>query len=779
MSRRGVIATILILQAFSLAGQPLFRLRTTDEPTPRKEIIPREGEVHIPVILVEFADVPLTLTDPLAHFQAMMNESGYSEDGATGSVRDYFLENSAGIFQPVFDVYGPVTLEKNMAYYGKDIILNGERIDDTAPELALVEACTQLDEEVDFSVYDKDQDGVVDLCIFFFAGYDQAAGGPSNAIWSHHWSIQEATDESLRELLFDQVKLGAYFCSAELDGKQGTNPMGIGIPCHEMGHALGLPDFYDVNGSVDGLAGGLYYFSLMCRGLYNNEGRTPPYLNALERYLLGWLPEIPELPEGAVTLGPVHQKQAYLIPTALEGEYFLVETRDGTGWDSPMPEGLLVYHVDRSARMLGELSALDLWENWRTYNSVNNLGNHPCFYIIPSGDPSSLNYGQAYNASSLVFPGSGRQYSYEPIDWEGESTGVQLACIENENGFSRFRVLRDAGANINGIVRNIVGKPVADVTIGLEGSEESVQTDADGFFLLPMEGEGSFTLTAAKNGYLDESVPFRIKEGTRANSIFIQLHTPGEAAHSTLEKYDPEKESASFYLPTAIGAVRFSAEELCEMSGRQLTQVICYPYIQMQDEDLGDLYVTVDFGPVRVLNKKVENPKLGEFRRVTVDLTEENLRIPEGIDIYIGYGFEKAGGNYPVSGVYPGTRGNCYWTEFSLEQSSWNYLHSPSLGQYLDLMLSADSWEMPASSLDQMGYVYIDPGTGSYHSGDNFTPTLLTPPYVHVKEVEWNWDGGVLKTSSFILSKGTHILVANVTYEDGRREKLQMKVKVN
>lgn len=777
MRVRGVISALLLLQASCLWGQGVFRLKA-DAPPQDKEIIPRRGEVHIPVILLEFADVPLTLETPLEHFQDMLNLPGYSENGATGSVRDYFLENSDNQFQPVFDVFGPVKLDKKMAFYGKDILLNGLR-DDSAPEKALLEACALLDEEVDFSLYDKDQDGIVDLCIFYFAGYDQAAGGSTDAIWSHHWSIQDSADQADRDALFDEVKLGAYFCSSELDGNSGTRPNGIGICCHELAHTLGLPDFYDVNEAENGYAGGLYEFSLMCRGLYNNEGRTPPYMNALERSLLGWLTDIPEIPEGPVVLGPVQHRQAFRIPTQTEGEYFLVESRNGTGWDSPMPEGLLIYHVDQSERLVGELPASALWQDWRKYNSINNFGSHPCFYIIPSANPSSLNYGAAYNASSLVFPGASRRHAYEPVDWEGEWTGIQLTCMENENGISQFRVLRETGAHVNGLVRNSAGKPVADVTIGLEGSLNTVKTGADGFFLLPMEGEGSFTLKASKNGYLDASVPFSTREDSRISCVFIQLHTPGEAKHTLLEKYDPQKTAGSFSESVAIGAVRFTPEELCTLSGRQLTEVVCFPYITSRDEEMGDMYVTVDFGPVRVLNKKVENPALGEFRRIAVDLTEENLRIPEGIDVYIGYGFEKADGNTPLSAVYPGSKGNSYWSEFSLEKSAWKELQSASLGQHLDLMLSADAGEVPAPSLPQMGYVCIDPGKGSYRSGETYTPALLVPDYVKLHQVEWSWDGSLLKSNSFTLSKGTHVLQASIVYEDGRREKLQMKVKVN
>lgn len=745
-----------------------------------QQVIPRVGEVHIPVVILEFSDVHFTLEEPLQHFQDMLNLPGYNVNGATGSVRDYFTDNSLHLFTPVFDVFGPVTLDKKMAYYGKDIIKNGKRIDDTAPEEALLDACRLLDEEVDFSIYDQDEDGLVDLCIFYFAGTDQAEGGPADAIWSHHWNIQDAMEPQTRDALFDEVKLGAYFCSAELGGATGDHPMGIGISCHEMAHALGLPDFYDVNEGQDGYAGGLYDFSIMCRGLYNNEDRTPPYLNALERMLLGWIQEIPELPEsGEVVLGPVQHNQAYLIPTRTEGEFFLVESRNGTVWDAPLPEGLLVYHVDRSERNVGDVPAIELWDNWRKYNNINNLGTHPCFYIIPSSDLTSLNYGSAFlNSSSLVFPGASRQLAYEPMDWEGEWTGVQLTCIENEKGLSRFRVVRNRGSQVSGMVRNTAGKPVPDVTVTLDGSSVFVKTGSEGFFVLPLEGEGPFTLKVSKNGYLDAFLPFGFKEGSRIASVMVEMRTPGDADYTALEKFDPDKASGAFHESVAIGAVRFTAQELRNLGGRQLTEVVCYPNITSQDEEVGDMYVTVDFGPVRVLNKKVENPALGEFRRIVVDLREENLRIPEGLDVYIGYGFEKATGNNPLSVVYPGNRGNSYWSQFSLEQSSWNELYSSTGGMYMDLMLSAGAGEVPAISLDQMGYVYIDSGKDIYRTGERFTPALKVPKHIRVHEVEWMWDGSVLSSSAFSLSKGDHLLVASIIYEDGRREKLQTMVKV-
>lgn len=732
-------------------------------------IIPTQGTVHIPVIVLEFSDVKLSVEDPEQHFGNMLNQEGYSAFEATGSVADYFRDNSAGRFRPVFDVYGPVTLAKKMAAYGKDIIKNGERIDDTAPEMALTDACTILDNEVDFSEYDADGDGTIDLVIFYFAGYDQADGGPADAIWSHHWNacIQE---ENIENQLFDGVSVGPYFCASELRGGQGLQPCGIGPSCHELAHALGLPDLYDTDGGTGGYAGGLYGFSLMGSGLYNNAGRTPPHLNALELNLLGWRGEIPVIPSGQVSVGPVQRGAAFRIPTETEGEFFILESRDGSRWDSPLPEGLLIYHVD--------MSDGQLWENWREHNAINSDGSHPCFYLIPSSDPASLNYASAFNPSSIIFPGSSRRLWYDPVDWKGERGGVQITNIHYSGGESHVTVLRDAGANVNGTVLNTSGAAVSGVKVS--AGDLFTETDASGFFMLPIADESrSFSLEFSKSGYEAHTQEVSLLEGERTTCIMAVLHTPGEAKTDLLSKYDSSGTSAYYPVAGAIGAVKFSADELAGLSGRQLRSIDFYPNIGTL-EGLGDLYVTVDFGPVRVLSFKVENPSLGEFKRVSANISEANLRIPEGIDVYVGYGFSEAGENYPISVVYPGSKGNSYWSEFSLEGSSWNEMYSATLGHYMDIMLSASASEVPGKTLADLGYTTIDTGNGNFRAGELFSPSLILPAHLVADEVQWSWDSARLRTEgAFRLVSGEHLLEAVVRYADGRSEKLSVKINVN
>ena len=58
------------------------------------------------------------------------------------------------------------------------------------------------------------------------------------------------------------------------------NPLGVW--CHEFGHELGLPDYYDTDGSSEGKPLGNYG-----RWFLGNNGETPVYFSVL-RYWLGW-----------------------------------------------------------------------------------------------------------------------------------------------------------------------------------------------------------------------------------------------------------------------------------------------------------------------------------------------------------------------------------------------------------------------------------------------------------------------------------------------------------
>lgn len=385
------------------------------------------GQKHFLVILVEFTNKSFTTSeDPNAAFAALLNEPGYSANGATGSARDFYYDNSHGIFEPVFDVYGPVQMDTTYAYYGQ----NDYQGNDKRPEEAIIEGCRKLDDEIDFSRYDNDGDGYVDLVFMYYAGEGEASGGSSNTIWPHQWDISSAG----KHLELDGKVIDSYACTNEVEG-WGGSMCGIGAACHEFGHAMGLPDFYDADGASNGSAGGLYSYSVMDAGCYNNNSHTPPYFNFEERMLLGWLDESAyrEFPEtGTYTIPHIIEDAAYRTFTDMDGEYFVYEARLKTGWDTYLPaHGLLVYHVDKSDRKVyGGLTARALWEDWESTNSINAVGSHPCFYIVPAANQSSLNY---YYEDRMPFP-QGNVDTYVPKSWNG---------VEGATTFSDIKYVRN------------------------------------------------------------------------------------------------------------------------------------------------------------------------------------------------------------------------------------------------------------------------------------------------------------------------------------------------
>ncbi|MBR1573547.1 MAG: M6 family metalloprotease domain-containing protein [Bacteroidales bacterium] len=419
------------------------------------------GEKRIPVVLVNFTDTQFRISDPKAKFEALLNQHGYSYNGANGSVQDYYVDNSQGQFRPVFDVFGPYDLDNKSSYYaGSDGTANAHE--------AVVEALRQAAEEYDLSIYDSDGDGIIDMTLMYYAGYNQAEGGPTNTIWPHQWSVQYSEYANQK---VDGLRIGKYFCTSEYKGSQGGRMCSIGTTCHEFAHSLGLPDWYDTDYEVNGITHGLAEFSPMCHGSYLNDSRTPPYFNVEERVMLGWVDREKAFTEvagnGTLKIGPVYENHAYTIQAPTRGEYFYLEFRDGTGWDSYLPEGMVVYHADKSSRRIKLLyetgygsydtyyvTARELWDDWESYNKLNSNGEHPCFYVVPASDQDNLSwgyveyYGQYYStgasATELVFPGEG-VYRYQPVDWDNNPLDIVLSDIQVGNGFVQMTVSGSTG----------------------------------------------------------------------------------------------------------------------------------------------------------------------------------------------------------------------------------------------------------------------------------------------------------------------------------------------
>ena len=68
------------------------------------------------IILVEFADKKFDKAHDHAYYDAIANQSGFTNDeGYIGSVHDYYNAQSNGQFDLTFDVIGPVCVSKGYA----------------------------------------------------------------------------------------------------------------------------------------------------------------------------------------------------------------------------------------------------------------------------------------------------------------------------------------------------------------------------------------------------------------------------------------------------------------------------------------------------------------------------------------------------------------------------------------------------------------------------------------------------------------------------------------
>lgn len=370
------------------------------------------------VILVNFKDKQMQSKHTQQEWNDYFNKEGYNREGCSGSVHDYFYEQSYGKFDLEFDVVGPVTVSKNMSAYGANDA-NGDDID---PAGMIVEACKLAyeKEQMDMSQYDWDEDGAVDQVYVIYAGYGEAAGAPANTIWPHEWDISD----SGYSLVLGGKRIRTYACSSELNGSSGTAISGIGTACHEFSHCMGLPDLYDTAG---GGCFGMDAWDLMDYGSYGDDGYKPTGYNTYEKWVSGWMtPTILKSPCFVKDMKPLNTApESYVVfNEAKPTEYYIFENRQLQGTDSQLPNhGMLVIHVDYDAK------------SWND-NVVNNTYSHQRFTVVPADNKLTTE-----TIEGDTYPGTTR--STELTD-----TSKPAAKLFNKNSDGRF----------------FLGKPVTEIT---------------------------------------------------------------------------------------------------------------------------------------------------------------------------------------------------------------------------------------------------------------------------------------------------------------------------
>ncbi len=452
-------------------------------------VFPSAGSPRLLVLLIRFPDLENTFT--AGEFTDFMNKPGFN---GTGSFRDYFMECSAGKLMLNIDVSGWYTALHDYRYYGESAG------NDHTRELVAEAIDAAAKAGVNFALYDNDRNGEADNLLIIHSGPGAEEGSQNDYIWSHSWGLVSKAKK------YNNVLIDSYILLPE---KRAYGMVGIGTFCHEFGHALGLPDLYDSDDS-NGASEGLGKWCLMAAGSWLNQERTPALPSAFCREKLGWISPVEIKSPGTYSLLPASSgPSCYMIKTKNSYEYFLLENRSKTGFDSALPgSGLAVYHINR-------LMPDNSDEGCKLAGLEEADGLLQLDQKINSGDAGDLFPG---TTSNTAFNDQTRPASRTCND---EGTGTDLRDIRLEGQLVTFRIgdgnpntdvpvlkIVDSGNNpklliypnpCRGILNFQTGFSSADYTLSVISSTGRVVRSRNGFFS-GMDSGGNIDLRGLARG---------------------------------------------------------------------------------------------------------------------------------------------------------------------------------------------------------------------------------------------------------------------------------------
>lgn len=301
-------------------------------------VIHPSGTFRLLAILVEFSDKPYSVDAD--YFDRLIF-------GSTDSVRSYYKDVSYSQLDIVTLNY-PSTLGWKTAPQSYNYYVDGKKCQGTYPhncQKLVEDIVTLVDPYINFADYDNNGDGEVDSLIVVHPGVGAEVTLDPNDIMSSSWQTEQYHQPYLDGKFIRSYTIGPEYLKPSAEITRGAF-------VHELGHAFGLPDLYDVTDSSSGVGN----WSLMGNGSWNGPNGTsdasqPAQPDAWSRIYLGFasatnvtgftqtlsLPSIEQNPPGLI----------YRLDTGYPGEYFLLENRQPLLSDAHLPgSGLLIWHVD-------------------------------------------------------------------------------------------------------------------------------------------------------------------------------------------------------------------------------------------------------------------------------------------------------------------------------------------------------------------------------------------------------------------------------------------------
>lgn len=324
-------------------------------------VLQSDGIEYVLALKIDFADMPGRREG------AAFDKYLFASEGV--SLKTYYRENSYGQMDiqpgPMGGVIPKgntwIRAKKPMTYYGE-----GVRILGRYRELVR-EACEAVDATVDFSKYDRDNDGIVDHVILIHSGNDQASTGIID------YDIQSLLISAVNAI-HDGVRVNTAAIVAEEPDFEHPH---LGIYFHEFFHDFGAPDVYnfDFTDARDHKWGLMSQFGPYQgpEALGIGNGLQPSHIMGYLKWdfdarpqngRLGWIQPVQitrnqQIDVPSFELGPKTDKlfkiDIHSSTTPVRGEvaeFFLIEHRNktsGATFDTHLPEsGILIWHIDET-----------------------------------------------------------------------------------------------------------------------------------------------------------------------------------------------------------------------------------------------------------------------------------------------------------------------------------------------------------------------------------------------------------------------------------------------
>ncbi|WP_424851847.1 immune inhibitor A domain-containing protein [Streptomyces sp. SAI-170] len=309
------------------------------------------------------------------HYENLFNGSGES-------MKTFYEGLSNGQYSVTNTVTDWVKVPYNESYYGdnarEDYGGSWDFIQDSGnawwnAQIAAGKTAAEIDAYLaQFDVWDRNDwdhdgdfdeaDGYIDHFQAVHAGEGEDSGGGAqgeDAIWSHRWYVNGddfgITGPSVGGT---QNKAGGarigeskyWFGDYTTEGENG----GLGVFCHEFGHDLGLPDFYDTSGGGENSTA---FWTLMSSGSWLGHGAAagegigtlPGLMGAQEKEFLGWLDHstVNVGGSGTYTLNPAQYRMAgkdqavrINLPDKVTTKSYTTPTSGRNAWWTGSADGL-------------------------------------------------------------------------------------------------------------------------------------------------------------------------------------------------------------------------------------------------------------------------------------------------------------------------------------------------------------------------------------------------------------------------------------------------------